>query len=52
MMTHTRSKLANVIFDDSLLLAGTVAAVVWTNLNLTSYEYIHTHCTSGSTTWE
>ena len=38
-MAHTRSRLARVIFDNSLLLlAGTIAAVVWANLDLDSYD--------------
>ena len=38
-MAHTRSRLARVIFDNSLLLlAGTIAAVVWANLDLGSYD--------------
>ena len=38
-MPHTHSKLARVIFDNSLLLlAGTIAAVVWANLDLGSYD--------------
>ena len=38
-MAHTRSRLARVIFDNSLLLlAGTIAAVVWANLDLASYD--------------
>jgi NhaA family Na+:H+ antiporter len=38
-MAHTRSKLASFILDNSLLLlAGTTAAVVWANLDLTSYD--------------
>jgi NhaA family Na+:H+ antiporter len=37
-MAHTRSELASFILDNSLLLlAGTTAAVVWANLDLTSY---------------
>ena len=40
-MPHTRSRLARVIFDNSLLLvAGTIAAVVWANLDLASYDRI------------
>jgi NhaA family Na+:H+ antiporter len=40
-MAHTRSKLASFIFDNSLLLlAGTIAAVVWANLDLTGYNGI------------
>ena len=38
-MAHTRSKLARFIFDNSLLLlAGTIAAVVWADLDLVSYD--------------
>jgi NhaA family Na+:H+ antiporter len=38
-MAHTRSRLARVIFDNSLLLlAGTIAAIVWANLDLGSYD--------------
>src|SRR5688572_33055049 len=40
-MAHTRSRLARVIFDNSLLLlAGTIAAVVWANLDLGSYDRV------------
>ena len=40
-MTHGRSTRLSFIFDNSLLLvAGTVAAVVWANLDLTSYEHV------------
>ncbi len=36
---HRRSALARFIFDNSLLLlAGTIAAVVWANLDLVSYD--------------
>ena len=36
---HSLSGLASFIFDNSLLLlAGTVAALVWANLDLTGYE--------------
>ncbi len=39
--SHTRSKLARLIFDNSLLLvAGTIAAVTWANLDLASYDRI------------
>src|SRR5262245_29194141 len=39
-MTHHPSKLASFILENSLLLlAGTVAAVVWANLDLTSYRH-------------
>src|SRR5712675_1923267 len=35
------SKLTSVILDNSLLLlVGTVAAVVWANLDLTSYQHV------------
>jgi NhaA family Na+:H+ antiporter len=41
MMTHTHSRLANVSFDNSLLLlAGTIAAVLWANIDVTSYRRI------------
>src|SRR5687767_10041778 len=40
-MAHTRSRLARFIFDYSLLLlAGTIAAVTWANLDLASYDRI------------
>ena len=40
-MAHTRSRLARLIFDNSLLLlAGTFVAVAWANLDLASYERI------------
>ena len=40
-MTHSRFKLVNFIFDNSLLLlAGTIAAVIWANLDLTGYEHL------------
>ena len=40
-MTHTRSRAAHFIFDNSLLLLlGTAAAVVWANLDITSYEHV------------
>lgn len=40
-MTHSRSRFAGFIFDNSLLLvAGTVIAVVWANLDLTSYDTV------------
>jgi Na+:H+ antiporter, NhaA family len=39
-MTHHPSKLASFILENSLLLfAGTVAAVGWANLDLTSYRH-------------
>ena len=38
-MTRTRSKIASFIFDNSLLLlAGTAAAVIWANRDLSSYD--------------
>jgi NhaA family Na+:H+ antiporter len=38
-MTDRRSTLARFIFDNSLLLlAGTIAAVLWANLDLVSYD--------------
>jgi Na+/H+ antiporter NhaA len=38
-MAHTHSRLARFIFGNSLLLlAGTVAAVAWANLDLVSYD--------------
>jgi len=41
MMVRTRSKLARFIFDNSLLLlAGTIAAVAWANLDIESYDRI------------
>ena len=40
-MAHARSGLARVIFDNSLLLlAGTIAAVAWANLDLGSYDRV------------
>jgi Na+:H+ antiporter, NhaA family len=40
-MTHTRSRVAGFIFDNSLLLlVGTAAAVVWANVDLASYEHV------------
>ena len=40
-MSNTRSKAAQFIFDNSLLLlVGTAAAVVWANLDIASYEHI------------
>ena len=40
-MIETRSKITSFIFDNSLLLlAGTVAAVVWANVDLDSYDGI------------
>jgi hypothetical protein len=41
LMAHTRSRLANFVFDNSLLLlAGTIAAVTWANLDVASYEHV------------
>src|SRR5687768_13121774 len=40
-MTHTGSRIASFIFDNSLLLlAGTIAAVIWANVDLTGYNRI------------
>src|SRR5688572_16141745 len=40
-MTHTGSRVASFIFDNSLLLlAGTIAAVVWANVDLIGYDQI------------
>jgi NhaA family Na+:H+ antiporter len=40
-MAHTRSKLFSFVFDNSLLLlAGTVAAVIWANLDVASYDRV------------
>ena len=40
-MAHTRSKLANFVFDNSLLLlGGTIAAVIWANLDVASYDRV------------
>jgi NhaA family Na+:H+ antiporter len=40
-MSHARSRAARVIFDNSLLLlAGTVAAVVWANVDWVSYDSV------------
>ena len=40
-MTHTRSRVARFIFDNSLLLLiGTAAAVSWANLHLASYDNV------------
>ena len=41
LMAHTRSKLASFVFDNSLLLlAGTIAAVTWANLDVASYDRV------------
>jgi Na+:H+ antiporter, NhaA family len=38
-MTHTRPKVVSFIFDNSLLLlVGTAAAIIWANLDLSSYD--------------
>ena len=40
-MAHPRSKLASFVFDNSLLLlGGTIAAVIWANLDVTSYDRV------------
>jgi NhaA family Na+:H+ antiporter len=40
-MTHTRSRAASFVLDNSLLLlAGTVAAVAWANLDQPSYDRV------------
>jgi NhaA family Na+:H+ antiporter len=40
-MTRRRSAFAKVVFDNSLLLlGGTVAALVWANLDVDSYEHV------------
>src|SRR5687768_2055001 len=40
-MAHTRSKLTRLVFDNSLLLvAGTVLAVIWANVDLASYDRV------------
>ena len=40
-MTQFRSKLLSFVFDNSLLLlAGTVAAVLWANLDVASYDRV------------
>jgi Na+:H+ antiporter, NhaA family len=40
-MTRTRSKVAKFIFHNSLLLlAGTIAAVVWANIDQTTYDRV------------
>ena len=40
-MAHTRSQLASFVFDNSLLLlAGTIAAVTWANLDVSSYDRV------------
>ena len=40
-MTHATTRLARFVFDNSLLLvAGTVAAVAWANLDLSSYDAV------------
>ena len=40
-MAYSRSKLLSFVFDNSLLLlAGTVAAVLWANLDVASYDRV------------
>jgi Na+:H+ antiporter, NhaA family len=40
-MTRTRSTVAKFIYDNSLLLlAGTIAAVVWANIDQTTYDRV------------
>jgi len=40
-MNRTRSRTIRFIFENSLLLlAGTMAAVVWANVDLSSYDQI------------
>jgi NhaA family Na+:H+ antiporter len=39
-MTHPRSRIASFIFDNSLLLLGTAAAVVWANVDTIGYDAI------------
>jgi hypothetical protein len=40
-MSHGATKIARVVLENSLLLvAGTVAAVVWANLDLSSYDAV------------
>jgi NhaA family Na+:H+ antiporter len=40
-MTQSRSRLVHFILDNSLLLlAGTIAAVVWANVDLAGYEHV------------
>jgi NhaA family Na+:H+ antiporter len=40
-MTHTRSRVARFIFDNSLLLlGGTIAAVAWANIEQASYDHV------------
>ena len=40
-MAYSRSKLLSFVFDNSLLLlAGTVAAVIWANLDVASYDRV------------
>jgi NhaA family Na+:H+ antiporter len=41
MMSRTRAKLVSLILDNSLLLlAGTVGAVIWANLDPQSYDHV------------
>lgn len=47
-MTRTRAAAARLILDNSLLLlAGTVAAVVWANIDHHTYDHLAHPCTSG-----
>ena len=47
-MTHRRSRTTRFILDNSLLLlAGTVAAVAWANINHNTYGSSSIRCTSG-----
>lgn len=40
-MSHARSRIARLLFDHSLLLiAGTLAALVWANLDVESYSHL------------
>jgi NhaA family Na+:H+ antiporter len=40
-MIHVRSTTARFVFDNSLLLlAGTVAAVVWANVDVSTYDAV------------
>lgn len=40
-MSHARSRVASLLFDHSLLLiAGTLAALIWANLDFTSYSHV------------
>src|SRR5688572_1441130 len=40
-MSHARSRVASLLFDHSLLLiAGTLAALIWANLDFASYSHV------------